>query len=286
MALAAEPAERPSARDEMAPVAYRVTSRTRETEDTVTIGIVPVTESIPTPAAGQFCMLYAPRVGEVPISVSGVEASQSRLLHTIRAVGAVTKALCALDVGDVVGVRGPYGTAWGVEAAAGGDLLLVAGGIGLAPLRPVVHEVLRRRRRFRRVTLLVGARSPDEMVFRGEIASWQASARMEVRTTVDYATAAWKGDVGVVTTLIERLTIDPEVTVAMVCGPEVMMRFAAAGVMAQGVAPQRVLASLERTMQCGIRRCGHCQLGGLFICSEGPVLPWSRVAPLLARREL
>lgn len=286
MALATAPAERPSVEEEMVPVAYRVVSRARETEDTLTLGIAPVESAISPPVPGQFCMLYAPRVGEVPISVSGIDAPQNRLLHTIRAVGAVTRALCALEVGDVVGVRGPYGTAWGAEAAVGGDVLLVAGGIGLAPLRPVVHELLRHRRRFRRVTLLVGARSPEEMVFRGEIASWQASARMEVRTTVDYATGAWKGDVGVVTTLIERLTIDPEVTLAMVCGPEVMMRFAAAGVMAQGVAPQRVLVSMERSMQCGIRRCGHCQLGGLFICSEGPVLPWSRVAPLLARREL
>jgi anaerobic sulfite reductase subunit B len=273
------------AADVMVPVPYRVVGRARETADTVTLSLEPVGPPIATPAPGQFNMLYAFGVGEVPISISGIDAGQ-RVRHTVRGVGAVSQALCAAEAGATVGVRGPFGTDWGVDSAAGGDVLVIAGGIGLAPLRPVVHELLRNRRRFRRVTVLVGARSPEEIVFRGEVASWQASARITVRTTVDYATAAWKGDVGVVPTLIEHITIDPEVTTVMICGPEVMLRFTAAEVLGRGVAAERVRVSMERNMQCGVGRCGHCQLGPVLICHHGPVLPWSRVGPLVARREL
>jgi NAD(P)H-flavin reductase len=273
------------AADVMVPVPYRVVGRARETADTVTLSLEPVGPPIATPAPGQFNMLYAFGVGEVPISISGIDAGQ-RVRHTVRGVGAVSQALCAAEAGATVGVRGPFGTDWGVDSAAGGDVLVIAGGIGLAPLRPVVHELLRNRRRFRRVTVLVGARSPEEIVFRGEVASWQASARITVRTTVDYATAAWKGEVGVVPTLIEHITIDPEVTTVMICGPEVMLRFTAAEVLGRGVAAERVRVSMERNMQCGVGRCGHCQLGPVLICHHGPVLPWSRVGPLVARREL
>ena len=273
------------AADAMVPVPYRVVGRARETADTVTLSLEPVGSPIATPAPGQFNMLYAFGVGEVPISISGIDAGQ-RVRHTVRGVGAVSQALCAAEAGATVGVRGPFGTDWGVDSAAGGDVLVIAGGIGLAPLRPVVHELLRNRRRFRRVTVLVGARSPEEIVFRGEVASWQASARITVRTTVDYATAAWKGEVGVVPTLIEHITIDPEVTTVMICGPEVMLRFTAAEVLGRGVAAERVRVSMERNMQCGVGRCGHCQLGPVLICHHGPVLPWSRVGPLVARREL
>jgi anaerobic sulfite reductase subunit B len=271
--------------DAMVPVPYRVVGRARETADTITLSLEPVGPPIATPAPGQFNMLYAFGVGEVPISVSGIDAGQ-RVRHTVRGVGAVSQELCAAEAGAMVGVRGPFGTDWGVEAAAGGDVIVIAGGIGLAPLRPVIHELLRNRRRFRRVTVLVGARSPEEIVFRGEVASWQASARITVRTTVDYATAAWKGEVGLVPTLIEHITIDPELTTVMICGPEVMMRFTAAEVLGRGVAAERVRVSMERNMQCGVGRCGHCQLGPVLICHHGPVFPWSRVGPLLARREL
>jgi anaerobic sulfite reductase subunit B len=271
--------------DAMVPVPYRVVGRARETADTITLSLEPVGPPIATPAPGQFNMLYAFGVGEVPISISGIDAGQ-RVRHTVRGVGAVSQELCAAEAGAMVGVRGPFGTDWGVEAAAGGDVIVIAGGIGLAPLRPVIHELLRNRRRFRRVTVLVGARSPEEIVFRGEVASWQASARITVRTTVDYATAAWKGEVGLVPTLIEHITIDPELTTVMICGPEVMMRFTAAEVLGRGVAAERVRVSMERNMQCGVGRCGHCQLGPVLICHHGPVFPWSRVGPLLARREL
>lgn len=268
----------------MDPAPYRVVSRWRETDDTITLRLEPAVEPIPLPRPGQFNMLYAVGVGEVPISVSGADGTA--LLHTIRDVGAVSRALCGLAPGALLGVRGPYGTDWGLGATRGGDVIVIAGGIGLAPLRPVVHALRRDRRDFRRVAVLIGARNPAEIVFRDEVRSWQEDPGIEVLVTVDQATRAWPGDVGVVTTLLARLAIDPEVTTAMLCGPEVMIRFAAAEVLSRGVATERVRVSLERSMQCGIGRCGHCQLGPYFVCTDGPVFPWSEVAPLLARREL
>jgi len=271
--------------DAMVPVPYRVISRARETADTFTLSLEPAAEPIASPLAGQFNMLYAYGVGEVPISISAIDTGH-RLRHTIRAVGAATRKLCDTQVGGLVGVRGPFGNDWGVESAEGSDVLVIAGGIGLAPLRPVVHELLRNRRSYRRVTVLVGARSPEEIVFLGEVASWQASDRITVRTTVDVASGGWKGEVGVVPKLIDRVTIDPEFTTVMICGPEIMLRFTAAEILSRGVAAERVRVSMERNMQCGIGRCGHCQLGPVLICTHGPVFAWSRVGPLLARREL
>jgi anaerobic sulfite reductase subunit B len=270
--------------DAMVPVPYRVAATRRETEDTVTLLLAPVAEAIADPAPGQFNMLYAVGVGEVPISVSGGDARG--LHHTVRAVGPVSQALCALEPGAVLGVRGPFGTEWGLEAAAGGDVIVLAGGIGLAPLRPVVQALIRSRAAYRRVAVLIGARRPDEIVFAGESRAWRDDAVIDVLVTVDQAGRSWPGDVGVVTTLLGRVNVDPEVTTAFVCGPEVMIRFTAAEVMARGVNPERIRVSLERSMQCGIGRCGHCQLGPLLVCVDGPVLPWSRVAPLLVRREL
>ncbi|HYA00180.1 MAG TPA: FAD/NAD(P)-binding protein [Candidatus Binatia bacterium] len=269
----------------MTPVLYRVLSRARETADTVTLELEPVGEALAVPAPGQFNMMYSLGVGEVPISVSGW-SGDGRILHTVRAVGAISEALCGLQPGGLVGLRGPFGTTWGAEKAVGGDVVVVAGGIGLAPLRPAVNELIVHRDRYRRAALLVGARSPEEIIFTEELAGWRSDAVIEVMVTVDAATTEWKGDVGVVTTLFDRLSLDPEVTTALVCGPEIMMRFAAAGLMARGVSAERVIVSMERSMQCGIGRCGHCQLGPYFICTDGPVFPWSEMAPLLARREL
>jgi NAD(P)H-flavin reductase len=269
----------------MTPVPYRVTARVQETADTVTLTVQPVGAPITTPLPGQFNMLCAFGVGEVPISISGIDTGD-RLRHTVRAVGAISQQLAAAEIGAVIGLRGPYGTDWGMESATGRDVLVVAGGIGLAPLRPVIHELLRNRRQFRRVTVLVGARNPEEIIFRGEVASWQATDRIAVRTTVDTATPAWKGEVGVVPALIDRVAIDPEFTTVMICGPEVMLRFTAAEVLRRGIAAEQVRVSMERNMQCGIGRCGHCQLGPVLVCTHGPVFPWSKVGPLMARREL
>ena len=283
MALAYPTDARPA--DAMTPVPYRVTGRVQETADTVTLTLVPVAQAIATPLPGQFNMLCAFGVGEVPISISAMDPG-NRLRHTVRAVGAISQQLCASEIGAVIGVRGPFGTDWGVESAMGRDVLVVAGGIGLAPLRPAIYELLHNRRHFRRATVLIGARTPEEIIFRGEVASWVASARITVRTTVDTATPAWKGEVGVVPKLIDRVAIDPEFTTVMICGPEIMLRFTAAEVLSRGVAADQVRVSMERNMQCGIGRCGHCQFGPVLVCTHGPVFPWSRIGPLLTRREL
>jgi anaerobic sulfite reductase subunit B len=268
----------------MVPVTHRVVARTRETADTATLLVEPAAGGLAVPLPGQFNMLYALGIGEVPISVSG--ADSAGVMHTIRAVGAVTRALCALEPGSRLGLRGPFGSGWGLDAARDGDVIVVAGGIGLAPLRPVVREFLLHREEFRRAAVLIGARTPEELIFRDEVKSWQADPRLDVHVTVDQATRAWVADVGVVTALFRRLQIDPEVTTVMICGPEIMMRFAAAEALSAGIAAERIRVSLERNMQCGIGRCGHCQLGPIFVCLDGPVCSWADVAPLLARREL
>ena len=265
----------------MVPVSYRVARRRRETHDTWTLELEPVREALEPLAPGQFAMLYAFGKGEVPISVSRLP-----LVHTIRAVGTVTAALCDLRRGDVVGVRGPFGTAWPVEAAEGADVVVVAGGIGLAPLRPAIDHVLAHRERYGRVVVLYGGRSPEELLYTAELERWRGRFDVEVGVTVDQADAGWLGRVGVVTTLVPRADFDPASTVAMICGPEVMMRFAVAALQERGVPAEAIYVSLERSMKCAIGLCGHCQLGPEFICHDGPVFPWDRVEPLLRVREL
>ncbi len=266
------------------PARYRVTSSQAETHDTVTLGLQPVDQPIASHQPGQFTMLYAFGVGEVPISISGAPAGGS-LIQTIRAVGAVTEALCSAAPGQMLGVRGPYGTDWGVVSAAGRDLLVVAGGIGLAPLRPAVLAALAAREQYRRVSILIGARSPEELVFAGELQAWRDGGA-KVQVTVDRAAAGWTGHVGVVTQLIDAADIDAAATTALVCGPEVMMRLTARALQACGIAPQHIRVSMERNMRCGIAECGHCQIGPLLLCRDGPIIDYVRAAPLLAVREL
>lgn len=234
---------------------------------------------------GQFNMLYQFGIGEVPISISALGADGS-LVHTIRDVGGVTRNMAQLGVGDEIGVRGPFGTAWPVEAAQGHDLLLVAGGIGLAPLRPVVHHALAHRDRYQRVFLLYGTRQPADILYQEELEGWRGRLDLEVAVTVDRADAEWRGNVGVVTKLIERGGFDPHNTVAMVCGPEVMMRFAVMSLERRGVPARQIHLSMERNMQCAVGYCGHCQYGGHFICKDGPVFPFDRLERLFDVREL
>ena len=229
-------------------------------------------------------MLYAFGVGEVPISVSGFSRDQA-LVQTIRAIGAVTRALCAAAPGDMIGVRGPFGTQWRLAMAEGRDLLVVAGGVGLAPLRPALLAALAGRARYRRVVLLVGARSPEDLLFTEELETWRRHG-IDVRVTVDRADAAWKGDVGLVTRFIDRAVTDPARTAALVCGPEIMMRISAHALVSRGVAAENILISFERNMRCGAALCGHCQLGPLLLCRDGPVVNYADAAPLAARKEL
>ncbi len=264
---------------------YLVSSVRHQTHDVVTIDVRPEQHPIAF-APGQFDMVYVYGVGEAAISISSDPVTPELLSHTIRAVGWVTKALNELQPGATIGIRGPYGNSWPLDSAQGKDLVVVAGGIGLAPVRPAIVEALRRRERFGRVTLLVGARSPRDLVFRDDLDRWDADRGIDVHVTVDSAVRGWSGRVGVVTTLVPRVPFDPENTVAIVCGPEVMMRFTAEALIKRGVPAEHIHVTLERNMKCGVGTCGHCQLGPLLLCRDGPVFPWPRVAPLLSVREL
>ena len=268
----------------MWPTRYVVAARQAESKDTVTLTLRPVENPIERPRPGQFTMLYVYGVGEVPISVSGFARGQE-LVQTIRAIGAVTRALCAAAPGDMIGVRGPFGTQWQLSLAEGRDLLVVAGGIGLAPLRPALLAALAERAGYRRVVLLVGARSPDDLLFARELETWRRRGA-SVRITVDRADADWKGDVGLVTRFIDGAVTDPARTAAFVCGPEIMMRICAHALVSRGVAAESILVSLERNMRCGAALCGHCQLGPLLLCRDGPVVNYADAAPLAAKQEL
>ena len=268
----------------MVPVRYTVVERVEETADTVTLTIDPVDEAIVAPVPGQFMMLYAFGAGEVPISVSRCPGAGGALAHTIRAVGTTTRALCRLAPGSMLGVRGPFGAGWPVARAAGGDVLIVGGGIGLAPLRPIVHEVVAARDGFGHVSILIGGRTPAELLYRAEVGSWRSHADLHVGETVDAAPREWGGDVGLVTALLDQAPITPARTTAFLCGPEVMMRVVARRLVDDGLDPARVFVSLERNMHCAIRWCGHCQIGPLFVCADGPVVTWARAAPLVAVR--
>ena len=268
----------------MRPARYVVTGRHAETHDTVTLMLRPAGDPIEPPRPGQFTMLYAYGVGEVPVSISGFHRGEV-LVQTIRAVGAVTRALCAAAPGGMIGVRGPFGTDWGLSIADGRDVLIVAGGIGLAPLRPVVLTALGQRARYDRVVLLVGARSPEDLIFTRELGTWSRRGA-DLRVTVDHGQAGWDGRVGLVTSLIEHAIDDPADTAAFVCGPEIMMRLSADMLVRCGVPAADVRVSLERDMRCGTALCGHCQLGPLLLCRDGPVVSYAEAAPLVTIKEL
>lgn len=284
-AIAPAAAAAPAGAEPMAPVPFHVERTRRETADTFTLELLPPGGGSFPFAPGQFNMLYVFGVGEVPISISGDPERPGRLVHTTRVVGAVTKGMHALRPGDALGVRGPFGTAWPVETAAGADVVVIAGGIGLAPLRPALYRILSHRERYGRVVLLYGARTPDDILYRTQLREWRGAFDVDVHVTVDRATAAWRGNVGVVTTLIPRVPFDPTNAVAMICGPEVMMRYAALELVRRGVPHANVWLSLERNMKCGIGLCGHCQCGPKFVCRDGPVFGSADVWDLMMRRE-
>jgi anaerobic sulfite reductase subunit B len=273
--------------DLMTPLPYRVVDRRQETADTVTLTLSPVRAGIADWRPGQFTMVYAFGVGEIPLSISGGEPGSIR--HTVRDVGAVSRAVCHARVGTVLGLRGPYGVGWPTPPG-GADVVVVAGGIGLAPLRPVVRAALSRHTGAcaegrGRLSVLIGARTPADLVFTAELDRWR-DAGAEVLVTVDRAEAGWPGRVGLVTSLLSVASFDPQHSVAYVCGPEVMMRFSARALVAMGVAPARVSVSLERNMRCGVAVCGHCQLGPVLVCRDGPVVGYDRAARLFDVREL
>jgi NAD(P)H-flavin reductase len=238
---------------------------------------------------GQFNMLYLFGIGEVAISISSDPGHPERLGHTIRHVGRVTNAFRRLQPGDEVGIRGPFGKPWPLHEAEGGDLLVIAGGVGVCPVRPAIEWAMRNRERYHRLLLLLGARTPDLLPYRDQLDEWislMARLDVELHLTVDEAEQDWPYDVGVVTTLFPKAKIEAVRTTAFMCGPEIMMRFAGRGLLELGVPAERVWVSTERHMECGIGLCGHCQLGPWFVCSDGPVFRYDLVKELLEVREL
>ena len=273
--------------DPMVPQLYRVQRVRREIPDTFTLELEPEEGvEIPPFASGQFNMLYVFGVGEIPISISGDPARRQPLVHTTRAVGTVSKAMRELKPDDVIGVRGPFGSHWPIERAMGKDVVIVAGGIGLAPLRSAMYQVISQREKYGKVVLLYGARTPEDILYRREVEHWRAHFDLEVYVTVDNVTGKWRGSVGVVTRLIPRTPFDPLNTVAMVCGPEVMMRFTAAELEKRGVAAENMYVSMERNMKCAVGLCGHCQYLPHFVCKDGPVFQYSQVQELLTKWEV
>ena len=267
--------------ESLAPTPRRVLAVGRDSADVVTLSLQGDGTGLRSFSPGQFNMLYAFGIGEAAISMSGDPGEPSVVVHTVRALGAVTAALCSAQPGDVIGVRGPFGRPWPMAEAAGGDLLIVAGGLGLAPLRPVVYHAIRTRARYGRVVVLAGARDPDGLLYGDELARWRddRAARLEVHVIVDRAGPAWTGRVGVVPDLIAETAPDPARTFAFVCGPEVMMRYALRPLQRLGVPDVRIFLSLERNMRCAAGFCGHCQYGPAFVCKDGPVFSFDRLRP-------
>jgi len=236
--------------------------------------------------AGQFNMLYVFGVGEAAISISSDPAKPKHLVHTIHRVGAVTTTLSQMKRGDVIGLRGPFGSFWPLDAAIGKDVCIAAGGIGLAPLRPLLYTLFRKRDSYGRIILLYGARSPLDLLYRVELEEWGKKEGVEVLVTVDRGDSTWKGHIGVVTTLFGYLELEARSTIAYVCGPERMMKFTLDELETRGLAPHQIYLSMERNMKCAVGFCGHCQFGPTFICKDGPVFILPQVRELLDRKEL
>jgi len=269
----------------MTPV--RVASVVKETHDTFSLTLDPQgEEGAGRFSPGQFSMLYVFGVGELPISISGDPHDSGRLVYTVRSVGKATNALVNCQPGQWVGVRGPFGTSWPLEQARGNDVLIVAGGIGLAPLRPAIQHVLGNRDDYVRLLLLYGARSPKDLLYRKQLAEWARLPDTQVLTTVDYGGMNWRGYVGVVTTLFRYVRLHPGRTTAMICGPEIMMRYVIRELEKRGLPDADIYLSMERNMKCAVGFCGHCQLGPYFVCKDGPIFPYTKMRPWLEKHEL
>jgi NAD(P)H-flavin reductase len=269
----------------MLPEPLRVAEVRRETHDIVTLAL-DASERPFSFRPGQFNMLYFFAIGEVPISFSGDPAHTTEIIHTVKAVGAVSEALCHMNEGTVIGVRGPFGHSWPMEAIKGQDVLVMAGGLGLAPLRPVIYDLLNHRGDYGQVSLLVGARTPEDLLYHRELEHWKRRSDLRVLTIVDKAGHEWKGRIGVVTALLDNEPFDPRRTVALVCGPEMMMRFTVRELAQRGLTDERIYVSLELNMKCALGFCGHCQYGPNFVCKDGPVFRFDQLRSRFWVREV
>ncbi|MEE8358122.1 MAG: FAD/NAD(P)-binding protein [Candidatus Hydrothermarchaeales archaeon] len=271
----------------MVPSLFRIRKRWKETSDTFTL----ILESADGQnefsfLPGQFNMLYPFGHGEVPISISGDPCVSNGVVHTIRNVGTVTNALSELKKGDMIGVRGPYGTGWPIQETKNKDVVIVAGGLGIAPLRPLIYHIISNRDYYGHVVIIYGARSPKEILYRKELEKWRGRFDLEVEVTVDTARGNWRGNVGVVTKFIGKAGFEPLKTSALICGPEVMMHFTIQELEKRGVGPDRTYLSMERNMKCAVGFCGRCQFGPYHICKDGPVFRFDKIMNLFGKREV
>jgi len=256
----------------LAPVPAEIIEVVSETPDTKTFYFKPRAK-LENPRPGQFTEVYIPGVGEAPVSVSGT-GPDGVIIQTIRSIGTLTEYLFKLGKGDLIGIRGPYGKGWPIEKLEGKDILIIGGGIGLAPLRPVIKAVEKDRSRYGRLSILYGARTPSLLLYKYEFEEYREIPNSELLLTVDHADETWTGNVGVVTKLIPEASVDPENAIALVCGPEIMMRFTVKALEERGFRENQIYISLERRMKCGVGLCGHCQVGPYFVCRHGPVFPY------------
>jgi NAD(P)H-flavin reductase len=274
--------------DPMIPFMMKVRKISWETDDTYTIVLEHDSDDskpfIFKP--GQFNMLYAFGHGEAAISISSDAAKNTSITHTIHRVGHVTTALSQLKKGDVVGVRGPFGSSWPVDEAKGKDVIFVVGGIGLAPLRPALYHIFRNRKNYERVILLYGSRTALDILYRIELDEWVKRHKIDVQITVDRSDTSWRGNVGVVTNLFNYIKLDARQTLAMVCGPEIMMKYSIDELKKIGIPNHNIYLSMERNMKCAVGFCGHCQYGANFICKDGPVFNYSHVKKIFDVSEL
>ena len=264
----------------------RILRTWKETADTVTFELAPGKKAQFHFQPGQINMLYAFGIGEIPISISGDPNEPEKLVHTVRAVGAVSSALCGLSRDDSIGVRGPYGSTWPVEESKHRDIVIIGGGIGLAPLRPAILQFFEQRPHYGSISILYGARSPDEMLFTKQLQEWRGRFDAHVQVTVDAASDDWHGSVGVVTQLVSGADFDPLHTTALVCGPEIMMHFTIQELKRRGLKDEDIYVSMERNMKCAICFCGHYQFGPFFVCKDGPVFRYDQVHHFLKVREV
>lgn len=267
------------------PTLYQVKTIIHDTLDVFTLTLTATEDDKRTTfLPGQFNMLYHFGFGEVAISISGDPSKQDALVHTIRAVGPVTQRMQELKVGDEIGVRGPFGSQWPLSKKHC-DVLVIAGGIGLAPLRPALIDLTAHKSRYRDITLLYGTRNPEEIIYKKDLESWQKQG-IKIETTVDYADVSWQGQVGVVTSLIKKSIKDPKNTLVFICGPEIMIKFAVHELLGAKVEEQHIFISLERNMQCAVGFCGRCQYGPYFLCKDGPVFSYAQLHHWLMIKEL
>ena len=267
------------------PDIFVVTERIQENSDTVTLAIAPINDQPLTPfTPGQFNMLYRFGVGEVPISFSGSHLNLNNYHHTIRMIGKTTEGLAGLQVGQQLGVRGPFGRGWPMAEITGKQLLIIAGGIGLAPLQPIIEAAVQGSLGAREVQLFYGAKSPQALLFQNRLPAWRQHTT--VQESVDSANSNWHGHIGVITQPLAKAQFNPANTLALICGPEIMMRFAIQTLQQLGLPERSIYLSMERNMHCAIGHCGHCQWGPHFICKDGPVFNFADIADWFYLREL